>query len=91
MKIQFDMSAAARCFSPRCGLATIALLMFVTQASFGAAAGRALLLISIDGLRPDYVLVLPWNLTAEIVAQMSWIREWGGRFVVPIPELRVVA
>jgi hypothetical protein len=40
--------------------------------------------------RPDYVLVLPWNLAQEIVAQMSEVRSWGGRFVVPIPTVRVV-
>ncbi len=39
--------------------------------------------------RPDYVLILPWNFKDEIMAQMSGIREWGGRFVVPIPEIRV--
>jgi hypothetical protein len=39
--------------------------------------------------RPDWVLVLPWNLEDEIVAQMGHIREWGGRFVLPIPEVRV--
>ncbi len=41
--------------------------------------------------RPDYVLILPWNLKAEIVAQMAFIREWGGQFVVPIPELQVLS
>jgi len=40
--------------------------------------------------RPDYVLILPWNLEAEIVSQMAAIRAWGGRFVVPIPTVRVV-
>jgi SAM-dependent methyltransferase len=40
--------------------------------------------------RPDYVLILPWNFRDEIVAQMAFIREWGGRFVVPIPEVRVL-
>jgi SAM-dependent methyltransferase len=39
--------------------------------------------------RPDYVLILPWNLKDEIMAQMAGIRAWGGRFVVPIPELTV--
>jgi hypothetical protein len=39
--------------------------------------------------RPDYVFILPWNLKDEIMQQMSGIREWGGRFVVPIPEVRV--
>jgi SAM-dependent methyltransferase len=39
--------------------------------------------------RPDYVLILPWNLKDEIIAQLAYVREWGGRFVVPIPEVRV--
>ena len=39
--------------------------------------------------RPDYLLILPWNLADEIAAQMAGIAAWGGRFVVPIPELRV--
>ncbi|HEV8585513.1 MAG TPA: class I SAM-dependent methyltransferase [Methylomirabilota bacterium] len=40
--------------------------------------------------KPDYVLILPWNLRDEIVAQMAAIRGWGGRFVVPIPEVTVL-
>ena len=40
--------------------------------------------------RPDYVLILPWNIKDEIVAQIADIRSWGGRFVVPIPEVRVL-
>ncbi len=40
--------------------------------------------------RPDFVLILPWNLQAEIVAQHGYIKEWGGRFVVPIPRVRVL-
>jgi hypothetical protein len=39
--------------------------------------------------RPDYVLILPWNLREEIAAQLSSIREWGARFVVPIPTLQI--
>jgi hypothetical protein len=39
--------------------------------------------------RPDYVFILPWNLKDEIMEQMAFVREWGGRFVVPIPEVRV--
>jgi SAM-dependent methyltransferase len=39
--------------------------------------------------RPDLVFILPWNLEEEIVEQLSFIREWGGRFVVRYPELRV--
>jgi SAM-dependent methyltransferase len=44
---------------------------------------------SLRETRPDYVLILPWNLRAEIMAGASFIREWGGKFVVPIPEVRV--
>ena len=40
--------------------------------------------------RPDYLLILPWNLTDEIVAQMAHIREWGGKFVVAVPSLRII-
>jgi SAM-dependent methyltransferase len=40
--------------------------------------------------RPDYVLILPWNLQDEISQQAAYIREWGGRFVVPIPSVRVL-
>jgi hypothetical protein len=40
--------------------------------------------------RPDYVLVLPWNLREEIVEQLTYVRSWGGRLVFPIPELEVV-
>lgn len=43
----------------------------------------------IKASRPDYVLILPWNLREEIVAQMGGIRDWGGKFVVPIPRLEV--
>jgi len=40
--------------------------------------------------RPDYVLILPWNIKAEVMQQTSYIREWGGRFVIPIPSLQVL-
>jgi len=40
--------------------------------------------------RPDYILILPWNFKDEILAQMSYIRDWGGQFVVPIPEVKVL-
>jgi hypothetical protein len=41
--------------------------------------------------KPDYVLILPWNLKDEIMDQMAGIQAWGGRFVVPIPELKIFA
>lgn len=40
--------------------------------------------------RPDYVLILPWNIKDEIMEQMAQVREWGGRFVVAVPEVRVL-
>ena len=40
--------------------------------------------------KPDYVLILPWNLKDEIMSEMAHVREWGGKFVVPIPEVTVV-
>jgi hypothetical protein len=40
--------------------------------------------------RPDYVLVLPWNLTEEVIQQLGLAREWGARFVVAVPELKVL-
>jgi hypothetical protein len=39
--------------------------------------------------KPDYVLILPWNFKDEIMDQVGYIREWGGQFIVPIPEVRV--
>jgi hypothetical protein len=39
--------------------------------------------------RPDYVMILPWNLAAEVSEQMAGIRAWGGRFVTAVPELRI--
>ncbi|MFI6801012.1 methyltransferase domain-containing protein [Streptosporangium canum] len=40
--------------------------------------------------RPDYVLVLPWNLREELTAQLSFVHDWGGRLVFPIPRLEIV-
>jgi hypothetical protein len=39
--------------------------------------------------RPDYLLVLPWNITDEVVRHTTYLREWGGRWVVPIPAVDV--
>ncbi len=40
--------------------------------------------------KPEYVLILPWNLRDEIVSEMAVVRNWGGRFVVPIPTLEIL-
>jgi hypothetical protein len=42
----------------------------------------------IAATRPDYLLILPWNLREEIMSQMAYVREWGCQFVVPIPQLQ---
>ncbi|WP_255448391.1 class I SAM-dependent methyltransferase [Telmatospirillum sp. J64-1] len=44
----------------------------------------------IEETKPDYVLILPWNLQEEIIQQLDYIRSWGGKFVVPIPEVTVL-
>ena len=41
--------------------------------------------------RPDYILILPWNIKDEIIEQMSYVREWGAKFVIPIPRVEVIA
>jgi len=44
----------------------------------------------ISETKPDYILILPWNLKDEICRQMSFVREWGCQFVVPIPEVQII-
>jgi hypothetical protein len=41
-------------------------------------------------VKPDYVLILPWNLKGEIMGQLAYIADWGGRFVTASPETKVV-
>lgn len=43
----------------------------------------------IKDTKPDYLLILPWNIKDEVMEQMAHIREWGGQFVTPIPEVRI--
>ena len=44
----------------------------------------------IKNTKPDYVFILPWNLKDEIMSQLQFIRDWGGKFVVPIPEVIII-
>jgi len=44
----------------------------------------------IRATKPDYLLILPWNIREEVMAQNAFIREWGGRFVVPMPSPQVL-
>jgi len=43
----------------------------------------------IQETKPDYIFILPWNFKDEIMSQMAGVRQWGGRFVVPIPEVKI--
>jgi SAM-dependent methyltransferase len=45
---------------------------------------------AIDQFRPDYILVLPWNLRQEILEQMKHVRQWGCQFIIPIPHLEIL-
>ena len=40
--------------------------------------------------KPDYVIIFPWNLKDEIVNQLGYIKEWGARFVIPVPSLQIL-
>lgn len=44
----------------------------------------------IDAVRPDYILILPWNFKQEIMEQLSHVKDWGAQFIVPIPRATVV-
>lgn len=40
--------------------------------------------------KPDYIIILPWNLKDEVIGQLEYIRDWGGKFIVPIPSLQII-
>ena len=46
-------------------------------------------LLNLEELKPDDVVILPWNISDEVVRSMSFIRGWGGRFVVAVPNLKI--
>jgi FlaA1/EpsC-like NDP-sugar epimerase len=45
---------------------------------------------NIKGEKPDYILILPWNLKTEIIGQLGYVKEWGCKFIIAIPELKVL-
>ncbi|MEX0636300.1 MAG: class I SAM-dependent methyltransferase, partial [Ferruginibacter sp.] len=44
----------------------------------------------LKGTKPQFVIILPWNLKDEITAQLSYIKDWGGKFVIPIPSVQII-
>ena len=44
----------------------------------------------IQKTKPDYVVIIPWNLKEEIMEQVKYIQDWGGKFMIPIPEVSIV-
>ena len=44
----------------------------------------------INETKPDYILIMPWNLITEITTQLEYTREWGCRFIVPLPIVKVI-
>ena len=43
----------------------------------------------IQELQPDYILILPWNIKDEVIEQLSYIKQWNGKFVVAVPQLEI--
>ncbi|KAA9339244.1 class I SAM-dependent methyltransferase [Hymenobacter busanensis] len=77
-----------------CGIQGTDLIQFVVDASPHKQGkylpGSHIPVLHPDAIRdeqPDYVLILPWNIRAEVVEQLEYIEEWGGRFAVAIPKL----
>jgi FlaA1/EpsC-like NDP-sugar epimerase len=44
----------------------------------------------IKNTKPDYVVILPWNIKEEIMKDILFIRDWGGKFIIPIPEVETI-
>jgi C-methyltransferase-like protein len=57
---------------------------------FYGAAAKGNTVLNHEGIKPDFVLILPWNIPGEICQQHSYIREWSGKFVVAVSDLREV-
>jgi hypothetical protein len=91
----YGAASKGNTFLNYCGIKGSDLISFVVDASPHKQnkylPGSHIAVVSeeqIRELKPDYVIIFPWNLTTEISSQLDYIREWGGKFVVFIPELR---
>lgn len=55
--------------------------------------GKRIPILPVEALaeaKPDYILILPWNLKSEIIEQLAYVKDWGGRFIVPIPVVSII-
>ena len=66
--------------------------MNVVLNPFSPGAGRIPIVdeARLQSEKPDYVVLLPWNLYSELSTQLDYIRQWGGKFVTAVPVLRVL-
>lgn len=79
-----------------CGIRSDLLDFLVDKSPYKAgklAPGTRLEIREVEAVhefKPDFLLILPWNIKGEIIQQMNFIRDWGGRFIVPIPRVEIV-
>lgn len=79
-----------------CGITNASIMYIADKSPYKQGRympGSRIVIESPDKIRqtkPDYVFILPWNIKEEIMGQLSFIRDWGGKFVIPIPRLDVV-
>jgi hypothetical protein len=91
----YGAAAKANTFLNYCGLAAASLPFIVDRSPakvgrFMPGSGVKIFDVSaVEDVQPDYLLVLPWNLRQEVMSQMSFITEWGGKFVTAIPYLQI--
>jgi hypothetical protein len=91
----YGAAAKGNTFLNYCGAASSSLAFIADRSPAKAGKfmpGSAIPIVTpeeIDAQRPDYLLILPWNLSNEIAQQMKHIRDWGGRFITAIPQIRV--
>jgi len=94
--VAYGAAAKGDTFLNYCGIKGTDLISFVVDASPHKQGkylpGSHIPIVNEDKIReekPDFVLLLPWNIRSELVDQLRYIREWGGQFVVAVPQLEV--